>query len=124
MRARYGALMVECGYHFQVLGRAAAAGRWELASFEAKELTELFAEDLEAAPPPQDAVVEVLLSRNRGFLEGVLPPLVSALKARDPARFAEAHRATVEACNGCHAQAGYEFIEIAPEPGADFPRTQ
>lgn len=120
---RYGPLMIESGYRLQVLGRAATARNWELAAHESKRLRELFALELPRAAPPEDAVVEVLLARSRGLLRTRLPALDAALAARDPAAFSTAYRGVVDACNGCHAGAGFEPIVIPHEPGAPFPRT-
>jgi len=50
---RYGQAMHEIGRRFEVLGRAAAAGRYELARYELDELNEVVEDDLPRAKAPQ-----------------------------------------------------------------------
>jgi hypothetical protein len=113
--------MSEVGRRFGLLGRAASAGRWELASFELHELEEVFEELPSAAPPGRDGGID-LREVERSFLSTHPAALRAALDARDPAAFAQAFAGAAATCNGCHIGSEHGFIEIPSQPGAEVPR--
>ena len=117
---RYGALMAEAGHRFELLGKAAAAHRWELADFERSELAEVF-DDLPGAEPPEVNPGADLDALAKGFHDGRLPDLAGAIAAHDPAAFRAAFARAAAACNGCHQASGHAFVEIPAEPGRGVP---
>jgi len=119
-RPRSGALMAEVGRRFELLGRAAAARRWDLASFELEELGEVF-EDLPRAKLPQHANVD-LRGLEQAFTKANVAELDAALRARDLTGLATAFARAAGACNGCHQATGHAFVEIPAEPGAGVPK--
>lgn len=118
---RYGALMLEIGRRFELLGEAADAGRWELAEFELQELEEVF-DDLALAPSPEESRDVDLKGIREAFLETNPPELASALQRQDAAAFAEAFERAALTCNGCHKASSHAFIEVPTVPGQRVPR--
>jgi hypothetical protein len=118
---RYGALMLEVGRRFELLGEAADAGRWELAEFELQELEEVF-DELALAPSPEESHEVDLQGIREAFLETHPPELASALQRRDTAAFAEAFERAALTCNGCHKASGHAFIEVPTVPGQRVPK--
>lgn len=118
---RYGALMAEVGRRFELAGRASAAGRFELASFEIEEMEELFEEDLPRAEPPKEGSSTSLPGMADAFLKTHPPELKKAAAAGDQAAFAGAFQRAAETCNACHKASGHGFIEIPSVPGKAVP---
>lgn len=118
---RIGALMMENGRRFETAGRAANAGRWELAEYEVHEILELFEADMPRAPLPGDCddatadrMFEDLSSRE-------LSTLRTAAHERNMARFEAAYRTAAASCNGCHSACEVGFVEVPTQPGALVP---
>jgi hypothetical protein len=118
---RYGALMTEVGRRFEMIGKAAAAGRWELAAFELHELEEAF-EELSGARQPEHPDGVNLAALEEAFSNTHPPELRIALEGKDLARVETAFARTAATCNGCHRETGHGFIEIPSQPGAAVPR--
>lgn len=118
---RYGAVMAEVGRRFELAGRASAAGRFELASFEIEEMEELFEEDLPRAAPPKEGSSTSLPGIADAFLKTHLPELKKAAAAGDQAAFADAFQRAAGTCNACHKTSGHGFIEIPSVPGKAVP---
>jgi hypothetical protein len=119
---RYGALMAEVGTRFERMGRAARAGRFELAEFERGEIEEVFEEDLPKAEPPRESAGVNLAGVAQAFAQTNLPDLKKAIEARDLAALKHAYGLAAETCNGCHRASGHAFVEIPAEPGQPVPR--
>lgn len=104
---------------FQRIGRAAHAGRWELAAYDLDELSEIFREDLAANPwegnPKLPPLAQTFQSKD-------LVAVRAALGARDRAAFDRAIEQAAQSCNTCHHEARKAYIEISPEPGAEVPK--
>ncbi len=120
-RPHYGELMSEVGRRFEVAGRAALAGRWELAGFELDELGEVF-EELPGAVPPEETGGVNLRGLEQAFTGTNLPALRKAVGSQDAEGFASAFSGAAATCNGCHRETSHAFIEIPAEPGAGVPR--
>jgi hypothetical protein len=116
---RLGDAMAETGVRFQRIGRAAHAGRWELASYDLDELAEIFREDLAANPWESNPKLPPLA---QSFQAKDLAAVKVALGARDPAAFDRAIEQAAHSCNTCHEAAKKAYIEISPEPGAESPK--
>jgi hypothetical protein len=119
---RYGDAMSELGRRFELAGRAAAAGRFELARFELSEIDEILDEDLPRAEPPKVGANVDLSGLVKAFAQTNLRELNRAVEARDRAAFAAAFNRAAVACNGCHAATSHGFIEIPGELGATVPK--
>lgn len=119
-RPRYGVVMGEIGRRFEASGRAAAAGRWELAAFQIDELAEAL-EDLERAAPPKEGDPAALPGLTKAFEQTNVVELRKAAGAKDRAAFAAAFERAAVACNACHAASAHGFIEIAPTLGKPVP---
>ena len=109
---RYGPIMAETGRRFELAGRAAAAGRFELAAFEAGELQELFEDDLPRAELPKEGPTATLPALASDFSKTHPPALKKAAAAKDRAAFADAFQRAATACNACHQASGRGFLEI------------
>jgi hypothetical protein len=119
---RYGALMVEVGQRYELMGKAAKAKRYELAAFELHELEEVFEEDLPRARPPKESAGANLASLAEVFVQNQLPALKKAIESKDPKAIATAYSQASASCNACHQASTHKFVEIAAELGADVPR--
>jgi hypothetical protein len=118
----YGDVMAQVGRRFELVGRAATAGRFELAEFEAGELDELFGDVLPLAAPPKVAAGVDLRGVADAFRQTNASELVHAAKSRDRAALEGAFARAAGTCNGCHEATGHAFIEIPTRPGASVPR--
>lgn len=120
-RVPWGTAMAEVARRFEALGRAAAAGRYELADYELGELGETFEDVLPHAAPPREGHPEVLPALAAAFTRTNLPDLQRAVTARDRSAIASAFARTATACNGCHAASGHGFIEVPSAEGKSIP---
>ncbi len=119
---RYGDAMSELGRRFELVGRAAAAGRFELVRYQLGEIDEIFDDDLPHAAPPKVGSNVNLAGVAQAFAETNLPELDRAAAAHDRAAFAAAFNRASAVCNGCHQATGHAFIEIPGELGASVPK--
>jgi cytochrome c553 len=116
---RLGDIMSEVGRRFERVGRAAVAGRWELAGYDLGELDELFA-DIPTASMPEDVSIDVRPIA-RAFVETHPAELKKAIAAKDRAAFEAAFARAAGACNGCHQAAKLTFIEVPMKVGVAVP---
>jgi len=116
-----GNVMVQAGRRFEVAGRAAQAGRFELAKFEAEELGELFERDVPHASMPDEGPTVHILPMAKLFLETHVPELEKAAESKDLAAFRGAFERAAAACNACHTASAKRFIEIPSIPGKSVP---
>jgi hypothetical protein len=122
-RVGYGTAMGDVARRFELLGRAAIAGRFELADYELGEISEIFEEVLPHAALPKEGHPEVLPALVSAFLQKQVPELQRALTTRDRAQAAAAFARTATACNGCHQASGHGFIEVPLVAGHGVPNT-
>lgn len=115
--------MADVARRFELVGRASAAGRFELAEYELGEIEEQFAETLPHASLPKEGHPEVLPKMVSAFVETNLPDLRRAITTRDRAQTAAAFERTAAACNGCHQASGHGFIEVPLVAGRGVPNT-
>jgi hypothetical protein len=116
----WGELMTEVGHRFERAGRAAVAGRWELAGYDLHELAEVLDDELPHAPRPEDIHTD-LMPMARDLLARGVTPLQQAAQARDRRAFDAAFAQTAGLCNGCHRAGSRTFIEVPAIPGASVP---
>jgi len=112
---RYGLIMSEVGQRFERAGRAASAGRFDLAAYEVSELNELFSDDLPRAEPPKDGASASLPAMSDAFTRTALAPLKAAAGAHDLAAFRSAFKDAATSCNSCHQISLHPFIEVPAE---------
>ncbi|MFI5307933.1 MAG: hypothetical protein ACHQ53_11295 [Polyangiales bacterium] len=122
-RVGYGTAMTDVARRFELLGRAATAGRFELADYELGEIEEQFEDTLPHAAPPKEGHPEVLPAMASAFAKTNVQELRRALATRDRAQVATAFARTATACNGCHQASGHGFIEVPGVPGRGVPNT-
>jgi hypothetical protein len=120
-RESLGNVMVAVGRRFETAGRAGAAGRWELADFEASELEELFEDDVPAAAPPKEGPTAHLPAMAKAFTGAQPPALKKAAQAKDAKAFAAAFAQAAAACNDCHKASEKAFIVVPAVPGKAVP---
>jgi hypothetical protein len=116
-----GEVMLQVGRRFEVAGRAAAAGRFELANFEAAELEELFAEDVPRAALPKEGPTAHIRPMAEAFLKTAPADLEHAAAAADLGAFTQAFERTAVLCNACHQASAKGFIQVPSIPGRSVP---
>jgi hypothetical protein len=116
-----GEVMAQVGRRFEIAGRAAEAGRFELADFEVGELQELFESDVPHAALPKEGPTAHIPTMTRAFLKVGLPELKQAAARKDRAAFVEEFGHAAAVCNGCHQASAKGFIEVPSEPGKGVP---
>jgi hypothetical protein len=122
-RIPYGTAMADVARRFELLGRAATAGRFELAEYQLGEIAEVFEDTLPHAVPPREGHPEVLPATASAFLKTSIPDFQRALAARDRALASAAFERTATACNACHQASGHGFIEVPLVAGRGIPNT-
>jgi hypothetical protein len=116
-----GEVMLQVAHRFEYAGRAAAANRWELASFEVGELEELFENDVPRASLPKEGPTAQIPGLAKTFLQTMVPELGKAAAAGDHVAFAAAFQRASAMCNACHQSAEKGFIEVPSVPGQPVP---
>ncbi|HSO34927.1 MAG TPA: hypothetical protein VLT33_20500 [Labilithrix sp.] len=119
----YGTAMADVARRFELLGRASAAGRYDLAQYELGEISELFEDTLPHATPPREGHPEVLPPMAKAFMQANVPDLQRALAAHDRTAVTASFERTAAACNGCHQASGHAFIEVPLVAGRSIPST-
>jgi hypothetical protein len=113
--------MADVGRRFEVLGRAAAGNRFELAAYEADELGELFENDVPRASLPKEGPTAQIPALSKQFLQTAPPALIKAAQAKDPVAFNAAFADAAALCNTCHQSAEKGFIQVPVIPGQAVP---
>ncbi len=93
-RPTWCATMGEVGRRFELVGRAATAGRMELARYHVGEIEEVFEDTLTHAEPPREGQTSVLQPMRATFLQTNVPELRRVLDARDRQGFVAAFERT------------------------------
>ncbi|HJL15291.1 MAG TPA: hypothetical protein RMH99_06535 [Sandaracinaceae bacterium LLY-WYZ-13_1] len=118
---RIGQVMVEVGHRFEISGRAAEAGRWELAQYEAHEILEVFDSDMRRALLPGDCDDAVADRMYETLRSDQLADLRDAAGEGDAEAYAARYRTVSGSCNGCHAACEVSFVQVPAEPGHEVP---
>lgn len=104
-----GEYMTTIQLHAGKLWFAVKASNWDLAEYELDELKET----MEAAKALNAEKNGIKIS---GVLDSVLQTQVAqlggSLKRKSQTEFQRSYDETLSACNGCHTEAGYNFIHI------------
>jgi heme exporter protein D len=104
-----GDYMTTIQLHAGKLWFAARASNWKLAEYEINELKET----MEAARALNAEKNGVKISNVlHAVLQTEVAQLAESVKRKNQAEFLKSYDDTLSACNGCHFEAGYEFIHI------------
>jgi hypothetical protein len=112
-------LMAQVQTQHAKLYYAGHSQNWELAAYSLHEINEAlqavqtFNDQFEGFPTPLSELVPSLVGPPLGEIH-------SAIRARDPARFAQAFASLTEACNSCHATLNHGFIRVHTPQGGEF----
>jgi hypothetical protein len=104
-----GEYMTTIQLHAGKLWFAAKASNWELAAYEVHELEETM-----------EAVKKLNVEKNGvkisnvmdAVLQTQIAQLEESIKRKNQTDFQKSYDETLSACNGCHTEAGYKFIQI------------
>jgi hypothetical protein len=118
---RYGEVMTDVARHFEHLGRAGVARRWDYALFEVGELEEIFREDLPRAQPPDETGGVDLAGLAASWRNTHPSELKESIRRQDPRAFGRAFEQAAMTCNGCHRETQHPFIEVPEKPGREVP---
>jgi hypothetical protein len=113
--------MVDVARRFELSGRAALAGRFELAEFEVGEIQESFEDDVPRAQLPKEGPTAHIPSVAKAFAATNLPELKNAAHSKDGKAFTDAFARAADACNGCHLASEKAFIQVPRAPGKPVP---
>jgi hypothetical protein len=116
-----GGVMVDVARRFELSGRAALAGRFELAEFEVGEIQESFEDDVPRAQLPKEGPTAHIPSVAKAFAATNLPELKNAAHSKDGKAFTDAFARAADACNGCHLASEKAFIQVPRAPGKPVP---
>ncbi|HEY7221076.1 MAG TPA: hypothetical protein VH985_22075 [Candidatus Binatia bacterium] len=104
-----GEFMTTIQLHAGKLWFAAKATNWELAAYELDELKET----MEAAKALNAEKNGVKISNVLdSVLQTQVTQLAESVKHKSSSNFQKSYDETLAACNGCHTEAGYKFIQI------------
>jgi hypothetical protein len=104
-----GEYMTTIQLHAGKLWFAVKASNWDLSQYELDELKET----MEAAKGLNAEKNGVKISNVLdSVLQTQVTQLAESIKRKSPAEFQKSYDETLSACNGCHAEAGYKFINI------------
>jgi len=104
-----GEYMTTIQLHAGKLWFAAKASNWELSQYELDELKET----MEAAKALNAEKNGVKISNVLdSVLQTQVAQLAESIKRKSPAEFQKSYDDTLSACNGCHTESGYKFINI------------
>jgi len=96
--------MREVGDRFQNMYYAAQGGNWALAAYMSKYMN--------GAMNPAKVTKPAEYKTWASFYSGTWQSVESAIKAKDFKAFDKVYKEVIGACNGCHQEMGYGFIEV------------
>jgi hypothetical protein len=114
-------VMIDIGRRFEIAGKAARAGQFELAEFEANELEGTFRYAVPDAQMPQGVPVGHIPAMASAFADAYPGALKRAAQAKDAKAFTEAFANTAAACSACHQASARAFIRVPSQPGRSVP---
>lgn len=97
--------MVEVGYRYGELYWAGRDGNWEFSAYQIEKIRTAMRNAIQRRPA-RGASAQVL--------EGVIPGVEAALRARDRGQFTRSFDALTQSCNACHKAERVGFITVAP----------
>jgi hypothetical protein len=103
------------------LGLAGRAGNWPLAAYALAEIREAFANIVTAKPRFAGMPVGELAD---AALKEPLRAVETAIKQRDPEKFAGAYDQLTQGCNACHATLDHPYVIIKTPDASAFPNQE
>lgn len=97
--------MVETGYRYGELYWAGQDQNWDYAKYQIEKIQTAIRNGVERRPKRGPSAQA---------LDGVLPGVEEAIKAKDPALFAERFSVLTATCNACHQAERVPFIHVRP----------
>ncbi|MBI1728034.1 MAG: hypothetical protein HYR50_12280 [Candidatus Rokubacteria bacterium] len=97
--------MFEVNYRYTEMYFGAIEGNWDYALYTGEKIAWAIENGFERRPKRR-ANAEAI------FLKGAYPPVIDAIKKKDPALFKERFDALRAACNACHAAEAVAFIKV------------
>lgn len=97
--------MAEVSYRYTEMYWGGVDGNWDYAAHMAQNLANALTLGLERRP-------EYKKNADALFLKGAFPPVMEAIKAKDPELFKQRIDALRAACSACHAAEAHPFIKI------------
>ena len=103
------------------LGLAGRAANWPLAAYALAEIRESFANIVKAKPRFAGMPVGELAD---AALKEPLRAVETAIKLRDPEKFAAAYDQLTQGCNACHATLDHSYVVIKTPDASAFPNQE
>jgi hypothetical protein len=100
------------------LGLAGQAGNWALAGYAIVEIRQVFAGIVKAQPRFRGLPVGELVDAALGQ---AMTAVETAVKQKDPQKFAAAYDQLTQGCNACHAAAEHPYVVIKTPDASAFP---
>lgn len=97
--------MIEVGYRYGELFWAGRDANWEFAAYQVEKIRTSVRNAVQRRPAR---------GKSAGVLEGALPDVEAAIRAKDGALFARAFGLLTLSCNACHKAERLPFITVAP----------
>ena len=97
--------MPEVAYRYTEMYWGGVDGNWDYAAHQAQNLVTALTLGLERRP-------EYKKNADALFLKGAFPPVMEAIKAKDPEAFKQRIDTLRAACTACHAAESHPFIKI------------
>lgn len=97
--------MVEVGYRYGELCWAGRDGNWDFAAYQIEKIRATVRNAIQRRPAR---------GKSAEVLEGALPAVEEAIRARDPVRFTSAFDLLTQSCNACHKAELVPFVHVAP----------
>jgi uncharacterized protein YukE len=104
-----GEYMTTIQLHAGKLWFAAKATNWPLAEYELDELKETMKAAKALNAEKNGVKISNVLD---SVLQTQVAQLAASIKRKSSAEFQSSYDETLSACNGCHTEAGYKFIQI------------
>jgi len=104
-----GEYMTTIQLHAGKLWFAARASNWDLAEYEVDELKETMETAKALKAEKKGVQISNVLD---SVLQTQVTQLAESIKRKSPAEFEKSYAETLSACNACHTEAGYKFIQI------------
>jgi hypothetical protein len=103
------------------LGLAGRAENWALANYAASELRQVFERIGKAVPKfrgmPVPDLIDAALTAPLGAVE-------TAIREKDPKKFAAAYDQVTQGCNACHIELDHPFVVIKTPDTSVFPNQE
>lgn len=97
--------MIEVGYRYGELWWAGRDANWEFAAYQVEKIRASVRDAVQRRPAR---------GKSAEVLEGALPDVEAAIRAKDGIKFARAFDLLTQSCNACHRAERVAFVTVAP----------